>query len=183
MDAAVDGARTATRRLPADRKAGVGLAVAILAIVMATIAAVFAFQAAGYAPCELCLKERLPYYAGMALAATAIPLAWRKLRLASRLFFTVLALLFLASTAFGAYHAGVEWGFWPGPTDCTGTLTRASSTADFLHDLQTVHVVRCDAAAIRVLGVSMAGWNVVVSLALAILAGLGAVRVGRGDAR
>ena len=152
------------------RIAPVGLAFVILALVVATIAGAFAFQAAGYAPCELCLKERLPYYAGLALAAVTIPVAWRGPAPAWRTCFALLALLFLFSAGFGAYHAGVEWGFWPGPTDCTGSATHAASGADFLRQLRTVKVVRCDAVAIRVLGLSLAGWNVVVSLAVTTLA-------------
>ena len=146
-----------------------------LALIVATIAGAFAFQAAGIAPCELCLKERLPYYAGMALAAAIILVAWRGPGRLAQTGFALLALLFLFSAAFGAYHAGVEWGFWAGPSDCTGALTRASTNADFLHQLQTVHVVRCDAVAIRILGLSLAGWNAVVSVGIAAVAcaGLG----------
>jgi disulfide bond formation protein DsbB len=149
-----------------------------LALPVAAILGAFAFQAAGYAPCDLCLKERLPYYAGIVLAAVTLALAWRGLRGPSLTGFALLALLFLGSAAFGAYHSGVEWGFWPGPADCTGALERASSMADFMHQLQTVKVVRCDAVAIRILGLSLAGWNVVVSLATcaAALAGAGRLR-------
>jgi disulfide bond formation protein DsbB len=103
-------------------------------------------------------------------------LAWRGAGLALTACFAALALLFLGSAGFGAYHAGVEWGFWPGPADCTGTLARAPSMADFMKQLQTIKVVRCDAVAIRILGLSLAGWNVVVSLAVAGLAAAGAAR-------
>ena len=157
MDAAVP---RATRVTP------VGPAAAILALCVATIAGAFAFQAAGYLPCELCLKERLPYYAGIALAALTLAAAWRGPRVAARVGLVLLALLFLFSAAFGAYHAGVEWGFWPGPTDCTGALSHPRSNADFLNQLHNTRVVRCDAVAIRILGLSLAGWNAIVSLAI-----------------
>lgn len=142
----------------------------LLAIAVATIGGAFVFQAAGYAPCELCLKERLPYYVAIAIAAVAVPIARRGPRLAILACFITLAGVFLFSAGLGAYHAGVEWGAWPGPTDCTGSLSRAATTADFLHQLQTVKVVRCDAVAIRMLGLSLAGWNVVVSSIAAIIA-------------
>lgn len=153
-------------------------AMVVLGLAVATIAGAFVFQARGILPCELCLKERLPYYAGIAIAAVTLLLAWRGARGVTQVGFVVLALLFLFSAAFGAYHAGVEWGFWPGPADCTGSLDRASSNADFLRQLQKVKVVRCDAVAIRILGLSLAGWNAIISLATAALslAGLGAAR-------
>ncbi len=142
----------------------VTLALTVLAIAAATLGGAFAFQAAGYPPCELCLKERLPYYAAMILASASIPVAWRGPRAATMACFGGLALVFLFSAGFGAYHAGVEWGLWAGPNDCTGTVERAASNADFLQQLRTVRVVRCDAAAVRVLGLSLAVWNLVVSL-------------------
>ena len=83
------------------RDVPVGYALAILGLVVATILGAFAFQAAGYAPCELCLKERLPYYAGMALAAVAVAFAWRGPAMAWRACFVLLALLFLFSAGFG----------------------------------------------------------------------------------
>ncbi len=162
------------------RANAVGYAVAVFVLSLATIAGAFAFEAAGYAPCDLCLKERLPYYAAIGLAALAIPVAARTHRAMTRVCFAALALLFLFSAAFGAYHAGVECGFWPGPADCTGSLNRATSNADFLQQLRTVRVVRCDAVAIRVLGLSLAGWNFVVSLAIAAVALAGMRRVRRG---
>lgn len=159
--------------LPGGRQRHVLLAVAILAAILATLAAAFGFQAAGYAPCEICLKERLPYYAGMGLAVATLFSAWAGPRGLTRLGFAALACLFLFSAGFGVYHAGVEWHVWAGPTECSGALTRAPTTADFLHQLQTVNVVRCDAVAIRILGLSLAGWNAIVSAVIALAAAYG----------
>ena len=163
---------------PARRKP-MTFAVAILAIAVGTIAAVFAFQATGYPPCDLCLKERMPYYAAMVLAAVAA--AWRGSRVVTMILFAGLAVIFLASACFGFYHAGVEWGLWAGPADCTGALGKAASNTDFLQQLRTVKVIRCDAAAVHVLGLSLAGWNVLVSLAAAgaALVGLDTVHSDR----
>lgn len=138
------------------------------------IAGAWAFQLAGYLPCELCLQQRYAYYAGiplavlLALAMPALP-AWM-----ARLGFVLLALLFLASAIFGAYHAGVEWGFWAGPADCTGPLTSAPTMQDFMKQLQTVRVVRCDEVALRILGLSLAGWNALLSAAIAAFAAIAA---------
>ena len=149
-------------------------AFAVLALAVLTIAGAFAFQAAGYPPCELCLKERLPYYAGIALAALGVAAAWRGRGGLPAACFGLLALVFLGSAVFGAYHAGVEWGWWAGPSDCTGGVAdRAASMGDFMKQLQTVRVVRCDAVAIRVLGLSLAGWNALISLGLAGIALVG----------
>ena len=127
----------------------------------------------GYAPCKLCLTERLPYYAAVPLGLVALlappPLARLALGLA--------ALALLYGAGLGAYHAGAEWGFWPGPTDCGGgTGANPGAVGDFLNALQNTKVVDCSVAAMRVLGISLAGWNAVIALVLAAFAGTAAVR-------
>jgi disulfide bond formation protein DsbB len=149
------------------------IALAILAVAVASIVGALLFEAFGYLPCELCLKERFPYYAAIPIAALALFFAGRGATTLLRAAFVVLGLIFAVSAVFGAYHAGVEWGFWPGPTECTGALDRAASVSDFLKQLETVKVVRCDSAALRILGLSLAGWNAVISTVLAALATLG----------
>jgi disulfide bond formation protein DsbB len=147
---------------------------AVLAVAFATIAGAWIFEWAGYLPCELCLKERWAYYGGVPLAALTTLAASAGARRLAAAGLVLLALVFVGSAVFGAYHAGVEWGFWQGPTDCTGSLTNAGSVSDFLHQLQTAKIVRCDAVAIRILGLSLAGWNAVISAALAAVAAVGA---------
>jgi disulfide bond formation protein DsbB len=154
-------------------------ATAIMVIAAATIAGAFVFQAMGYVPCELCLKERIPYYAGMTVALLAIiSAACGAVRL-TQAAFIALIMIFALSTAFGIYHAGVEWGLWPGPPSCTAAIGKAASMQEFLHQLNTIKVVRCDAASIRILGLSLAGWNAVISVVLAGIAALGFSRHGR----
>ncbi|WP_020174139.1 disulfide bond formation protein B [Methyloferula stellata] len=149
------------------------IALLILVVAAATLGGAWIFQAFGYAPCELCLKQRIPYYIGIPLAAITSYAAFRKQETLLLPDFIGLALIFGFSALFGAYHSGVEWGFWQGPSDCTGSLTQAGSVDDFLKQLQTVKVVRCDAVAIRILGLSLAGWNAVISAALTALAIMG----------
>jgi disulfide bond formation protein DsbB len=151
-----------------------GIALVILAIAVSSIAGAFGFEALGYAPCELCLKERIPYYAAIPFAGLAALFATRRPRSLSHAAFVALALIFAASAILGSYHMGIEWGFWPGPKECSGSLDRAASVDDFLKQLQSAKVARCDAAAIRILGLSLAGWNAVVSAGLAALAVAGA---------
>ena len=149
-------------------------ALGVLILAFATIAGAWIFEWAGYLPCELCLMQRWAYYAGVPLAAIVVIIAARGSRGMAGAGLALLGLVFIGSMVFGVYHAGVEWGFWPGPTGCTGALTRADSMADFLKQLETTKVVRCDAVAIRILGLSLAGWNAVMSAAMAALALLGA---------
>jgi disulfide bond formation protein DsbB len=119
--------------------------------------------------------QRWPYYIGVPLAAVTAGLAFSagSSRLVVPLL-SLLALVFLVSAGLAAYHAGVEWGFWPGPSACTGQYTAPASTDDFLKSLDAGASVRCDEAAIRVLGLSLAGWNMLASLAIAGIAALGA---------
>ncbi|WP_374309229.1 disulfide bond formation protein B [Methylocella sp.] len=148
----------------------------VFAAAALTLAGAWIFEAMGYAPCELCLKQRIPYYVGVPLAGAAFGLARSGFPRPARWLLAALAALFAASALFGAYHAGVEWGFWPGPADCTGKLDGAGSVEDFLTQLRSVKVVRCDAPALHVLGLSLAVWNAAISAALALVAGLGATR-------
>jgi disulfide bond formation protein DsbB len=150
-----------------------GIALVILAIAVSSIAGAFVFEAFGYAPCELCLKERMPYYAAIPVASLAVLFAARSSKASLRAAFVAIALIFAASAIFGAYHAGIEWGFWPGPAECSGPLGHARSTAEFLKQLQSVKITRCDAPALRVLGLSLAAWNALISAGVAALAVLG----------
>jgi disulfide bond formation protein DsbB len=127
----------------------------------------------GYAPCKLCLTERLPYYAAVPLGILALLLPERLARVALGL----AALGLLYGAGLGVYHAGAEWGFWPGPSDCGGgTGANPGQMGDFLNALQTTKVVDCSVAALRVLGISLAGWSALASAALASLAGSAALR-------
>lgn len=147
---------------------------ALIAVVaLLTIAGAWIFEAIGFAPCELCLKQRFAYYAGVPLASWLF-FAWPQLSpRPARMGLVVLGLIFVGSMIFGMYHAGVEWRFWPGPADCTGALEQAGSVQDFMKQLQTSKVVRCDEVALRILGLSLAGWNAVISAALTVVAALG----------
>ena len=143
-------------------------ALAILIAAAATIGGALVFEhGLGLRPCKLCLMQRDPYYIAMPLAL-ATALAPPRLAKAG---LVVLALVMIVSAGLGAYHAGVEWGFFAGPSDCGGTPAPTAATmGDFLNQLQNSRVVSCTEAAWRFLGLSLAGWNVVISLALAGLA-------------
>lgn len=157
-------------------------ALAVAAIGAATIAGALASQHLfGLVPCKLCLWQRQPYYWGvpLALAVAALPRDGR----ARRAGLLLLALLFLASAGLGAYHSGVEWGWFAGPSDCGGGSGAApGAVGDFLQSLGSVRVVSCTEAAWRLAGLSLAGWNALVSLGLSGLAFVGARRrAGQGS--
>jgi disulfide bond formation protein DsbB len=154
---------------------------AVRALMMAAaslvvLAAVWIFQGLGYEPCELCLTERYAFYVGAPLAVLTAFLAYRSAHGLARTGFALLALAFFASAALAGYHAGVEYHWWPGPTACTGGLTGPVEVNDLMKALNSAKVVRCDEAQLRIAGLSLAGWNVVVSAALAAYATL-AVRL------
>lgn len=149
-------------------------ALAALTLAGGAIVGAWLFQFAGYLPCELCLEERWPYYVGVPLAALTALLCWRGPKGLRAPFLALLGLVFVGSAIFGVYHAGVEWGFWQGPSACAGALTKASSMSDFMQQLKMVKVIRCDAVAIRILGLSLAGWNAVISAFVAAIAFAGA---------
>ena len=149
-------------------------ALLILLAALFTLAAVWIFQAMGFAPCELCLTERYAFYAGAPIAALTAYAASRSAHGAARAGFALLALIFLANVALAFYHVGVEQHWWPGPTACTGVLSGPVDVKDLAGALNTAKVVNCDEVQLRILGLSLAGWDVVASAAIAIYAALAA---------
>ena len=151
------------------------IAVVIAVVAAATIAGAWIFQAFGYPPCELCLKQRYAYYGGVPIAAILAYASTGRARGIVAAGMIGLALIFAANAVLGAYHAGVEWRFWPGPSGCTGIIAGPPNAADLMKTLQTAKVVACDEVQLRILGLSLAGWNVLISAALAALAVRGAM--------
>lgn len=147
-----------------------GLALLIALVAAATILTVWALEHAGYVPCELCLAERNPYYLAVPVALLTAGLAQGGAVRFAQGGFALLGLLFVGSAGLAAYHAGVEWQVWAGPTGCSGPPGAPGSVADFLQQLKTVKVVRCDAPVLVLFGLSLAGWNVLMSLVLCGLA-------------
>jgi disulfide bond formation protein DsbB len=149
------------------------LSAVIFVIAGATILIALAFEhLGGYAPCPLCLEERYAYYFAVPASAAAILFARGQATGIARILLVLIALAFLANMAVGIYHAGVEWKWWPGPTECTGAFELKWGEGGIVD----TPVVRCDEASWRFLGLSFAGWNAVVSAFLAGVAGYGATR-------
>jgi len=156
-------------------------ALAITAIAAATLAGAWFFQLVlDIRPCPLCLEQRYAYYLAIPLggliASAADRDAPRFVLLAGLI---ILALAALGNAVLGTYHAGVEWGFWQGPTDCTGPVGNLGSAGTLLERLDTVKVIRCDEVQWRFLGQSLAGYNVLISLGMAAIAAWGIARAVR----
>ncbi len=146
-------------------------ALAIGGLAFATIAGAWVFQTLGYAPCDLCLEQRYAYYAGVPMAALVFALAASGSgRTLTSVIFGLLALIFAANVVLAVYHSGVEAYLWQGPTACTGSFAGPKSAGSLLDQLATVKVVNCDVVQLRVFGLSLANWNVLVSGALTALA-------------
>jgi disulfide bond formation protein DsbB len=130
----------------------------------------------GLAPCEMCHWQRWPHIASIVVGLLAFA-SFARPRVAAT--FAVLAVAALAVTsAIGAFHAGVELHWWQGPQTCTGTIPRGLSADELKKYLFGAKMVRCDDIVWSLWGISMAGWNAVLSgvLALALASGLAGSR-------
>ena len=166
---------------PAATSPALAASLAVTLIAAATIAGAWFFQLVlEILPCPLCLEQRYAYYlvipVGALTALAARSGAPRPLLLAG---LAILVLATLANAGLGTYHSGVEWGFWKGPTDCSGPVINLGNAADLLSKLDTVKVVRCDEVQWRFLGLSLAGYNVLISLLMTAIAAWGFVRTAK----
>lgn len=158
-------------RIGYDRREG-ALCIALALGFFAISAAWFFELALGYTPCKLCLWQRWPYYLGLPLIVLALLSINRPDGVGmARILAAVVAVSFLVSLGLGVYHSGVEWKFWPGPADCSGSLASGpASVQDFAKSLATARVVLCTDAPWRFLGLSFAGWNAAISAVLTAFA-------------
>ena len=170
------GMQALTRTRPA-----VTAAVLVAAGGAATILGAYFFQyVLGLRPCPLCLEQRIAYYVSIPLAAVVAIMASRNApRCVTAAGLGVIALVMLFNSGLALFHAGVEWKWWPGPQECSGPLTDLTTGGDLLSSLTNLTIVRCDEAAWRFLGLSLAGYNVLISLALALIAAWGAATARR----
>ncbi len=110
-------------------------------------------------PCEMCWWQRYPHFVAIVLAALAFILPPR------RMLVTLAAAAILVSGLLGAYHAGVEWHWWEGLTTCS---TTAAAGGNPLDAIMNAPIIRCDQAQWRLLGISLAGWNFLISTGAAL---------------
>ncbi len=148
----------------------IGRSSATIALILGLAALALILGALGFQyldhlpPCEMCMWQRYPHIAAgivgiggfLLLRANLLPAS------AASAIAIATALLIAVSGLIGVYHAGVEWHFWPGPQSCTGAAFHVSGTLDL-----NAPVVMCDRAAWRLFGLSLAGYNAILSFALA----------------
>lgn len=117
----------------------------------------------GLYPCEMCWWQRYAHFVALGVALLSL---WAGRTPAARPLVAVAAVCIAVAGGFGAYHAGVEYGWWEGVTTCS-TMSAGGSHADILADILATPLVRCDQAQWTLWGVSLAGWNALVSLGAA----------------
>ena len=114
----------------------------------------------GLAPCKMCLWQRYPHVAAVFVAALFFVFQYRPVAALG-------ATASLATAGIGFYHAGVELSWWEGPNSCTSGAIGGMSTEDLINQIMAAPMVRCDEIPWALWGLSMAGWNALLSLALA----------------
>ena len=115
----------------------------------------------GLAPCEMCLWQRWPHYAAIGLAALAFVLPQRAL-------VWLAALAILISGGIGIFHAGVEYHWWEGLTQCS-QVPGSGGSGNILADIMKTPLVRCDQAQWSLFGISLAGYNGMISISGVLL--------------
>ena len=124
------------------------------------LAGAFVFQFFGYLPCEMCLWQRWPHAVAVVIGVIALAVPGRAL--------PVLGALAAATTSgIGVFHAGVEKGWWPGPTSCTGG--GSGGLAGDLLSTDGPRLIMCDQVSWELLTISMAGWNAIFSAVLVLI--------------
>jgi disulfide bond formation protein DsbB len=144
------------------------VAIGVIAASILVLAIAWAFQlVGGFTPCKLCLEQREGYYTAiplLALVALAVALNWPAC--VPRGLLAVAGLRIAMSLVTGAYQAGAEWQFWAGPNDCGAGGLPTVSGGNLLDEMSQTTIIFCDEAALRVFGLSFAGWNVLSAGAL-----------------
>ena len=146
-----------------------------LLVPLALLGGVYVFQYGfGLAPCEMCWWQRYPHFAALPFAVLAC------LRPPGRILVALAALAIGISGVIGGFHAGVEYGWWEGLTACSSQALGGGG--DPLDAIMNAPLVRCDVAPWSLLGISLAGWNFLISGAAALAIGWLLLRRGQGSA-
>lgn len=149
--------------IPAPRQ----LFLLMFAASLAVLLGAYGFQyIGGLAPCKLCLYQRIPYALVILISGGAI--LWPA---SARLAHGALIVIFAVSAGLGVHHAGVEWHWWAGPASCSNLLGGAANIEELTAMILAAPVVRCDEVPWSLFGISLAGYNALISLALMCIGG------------
>lgn len=133
---------------------------------LALLLGALGFQYLGeLAPCPMCIWQRWPHLVAVLLALTAMTVAWRFRKPLALAGMTTM----IVSGGLGVFHAGVEQGWWDGPGSCSGADPGALTTEELMEQIMNAPLVRCDEIVWELWGITMAGWNALISLLLACL--------------
>nr|WP_147124850.1 disulfide bond formation protein B [Shimia ponticola] len=128
---------------------------------LALIVGAYVFQYLGFAPCKMCYWQRYPHFAAIIIGAVFLAFQWQVLPWLG-------AMAAAITGGIGVFHVGVEQKWWEGPASCTGGGMGDLSGADLLN-LDSVRVIMCDEISWQMLGLSMPGWNALLSFGLAFV--------------
>jgi disulfide bond formation protein DsbB len=117
----------------------------------------------GLYPCEMCYWQRWPHWAALVLGGIAV-LSVRRVQGLAVAMAALAAVAIAASGLIGGFHAGVEYGWWDGLTACATTMPAGETTDDVLNSIMATPLVRCDTAPWTMGGISLAGYNFLLSL-------------------
>jgi len=143
---------------------------ALLVASLAMILGAYGFQYIGeMEPCEMCYWQRYAYYVAIPLLAVAVLVAADSTQgILARAFTGLAALALLTGAVIAAYHAGVEYKWWPGPESCSAGSFIADTAEAFLAAIKGRNIVMCDEVPWSLFGISMAGYNSIISLGLGL---------------
>ena len=119
----------------------------------------------GFTPCQLCIYQRWPWY--LIIFLSLISIFYNKKVYPYNKF--IIFMIFVGSATYAGWHAGIEWAFWEGPTTCATGTNKIESHNNLLENIQNIQsFVSCSEAGFRFLGISLAGYNFISSLIMAI---------------
>ncbi|MBP0579624.1 disulfide bond formation protein B [Labrys sp. LIt4] len=166
--------------MPMNLSSRAALAAGLIGLVV-IVSALVLQHGFGYAPCPLCLEQRWPYYIGVPIAFILAFTGDRLPAKAMAAALLLLAILFAYGCGLGIYQAGAEWEYWLGPANCAaGNIGANPADVGGLFDaIDSSTVVSCTNPSLRILGLSLAGWNAIVMAVMVLITLKGALSAAR----
>ena len=134
----------------------------IIIVSLIVLISVHIIEIIGFPACDLCLKQRWGWYLALIIASIPFIVAINF----NKILLSIISIVLFCNAIFAGWHAGIEWDLWSGLTTCNSNATFDSN--NFLETLKESSVPVCDDASIRIFGISLAGYNFIVSLLASI---------------